>query len=633
MAVDTPRRRPRRGSLERPVSGRIYRAAWIVVAVPLLVAAFSVGRPVALQQPRLPPSFDRTTAVQFARELASDFPDRSAGSDMSRDAADFVAARLRSYRFTVERQVFTAEVPGLGRQRFENIVAVAPLRPQDTIARSNQTIVVMAHRDNLGASPGANDNASGTAALLELARNIGTAAVAHTIVFLSTDGGAYGGVGAEEFARSSQYADRTIAVINLDAIAGPGPPRIEFAGDTSRSPASPLIATAEASILAQTQEVAERPGAGAQLIDLAFPFTLYEQGPFIARGTPAVTLTTSGVRPRAPTGDTLAALNTARLDEMGRSAQALLGSLDAAAEVARGTESYVYVGSRLVRGWTIQFLLLAALVPFLAATVDLFARCRRRHISLGPALRSFGSRLGVWAWAGALFAFFALAGLLPGGQARPLAPDTAIAGDWPIVVLGLLAGLTTIGWLVARPQLVPKHHVTRPEELGGHLAAMLVLGVVGLVVAAQNPYALIFVLPSLHAWLWLPHAADRVAARLAVYAVGFVGPLLLLSSFAFRFDLGLDTPWYLLALTSVGYVPLPLALAFVAWGAAAAQVGALAVGRYAPYPAPEERPQRGPIRESIRQLVLLSRRLHGDRRRPVLVEAEETAAEEDVLER
>jgi Peptidase family M28 len=625
MAVPTPRRRPRRGSLERPVSARIYRAAWIAVAVPLLVAAFSVGKPVALQQPRLPPSFDRTTAVQFARVLAGRAPDRSPGTLDAREAADYVASQLRSYRFTVERQPFTADVPGRGRERFENIVAVAPARPQDTAARSNQTIVVMAHRDNLGGSPGANDNASGTAALLELARNIGTASVAHTIVFVSTDGGAYGGLGAEHFARFSPYADRTIAVINLDAIAGHGSPRVEFAGDTSRSPASPLIASAEASILGQTERAPERPGAGAQLIDLAFPFTLYEQGPFIARGTPAVTITTAGVRPDPSVNDTIATLDPVTLDELGRSAQALLGSLDAAAEVARGTESYIYVGSRLVRGWTVQFLLLAALIPFLAATVDLFARCRRRHIALAPALRSFASRLGVWAWAGLVFSFFAFAGLLPNGEARPIALDTSVAGDWPVLVLIVLASLTTLGWFVARPRLVPRRDVTRSEELGGHLAAMLALGVVALVVAAQNPYALIFVLPSLHAWLWLPHVADRLGARLAVYALGFAGPLLLLGSFAFRFGLGFDAPWYLLALASVGYVPLPLLLAFLAWGAAATQVGALTLGRYAPYPAREERSERGPIRESIRQLVLLTRRPRGGRPHLEAVETEESA--------
>jgi hypothetical protein len=139
---------------------------------------------------------------------------------------------------------------------------------------------------------------------------------------------------------------------------------------------------------------------------------------------------------------------------------------------------------------------------------------------------------------------------------------------------------------------------------------MLALGIVALVVAAQNPFTLIFILPSLHAWLWLPHASERGrAAALGVYAIGFVGPLLLLGSFAFRYEFGLDALWYLVALTSVGFVPVALILSFLAWGAAAAQVGAVAAGRYAPYPAADEHPRRGPIRESIRQAVLLTRRM------------------------
>ena len=39
------RRRPRRGSLERPVSGRLYRGTWLLVGIPLLAAAFSVHKP------------------------------------------------------------------------------------------------------------------------------------------------------------------------------------------------------------------------------------------------------------------------------------------------------------------------------------------------------------------------------------------------------------------------------------------------------------------------------------------------------------------------------------------------------------------------------------------------------------
>jgi hypothetical protein len=628
MAVPPPRRRARRGSLERPVSGRIYRAAWLAAAVPLLVAAFSLGTPVALQEPRLPPSFDGTTALQFAQEFARRYPDRRPGSSGARGATEWVAARLRDYKFTVQRQEFTADVPGLGRQRFVNLVATAPLRPQQDVARSPQTIVIMAHRDNLGLSPGGNDNGSGTGALLELARDIGNSSLAHSVVLLSEDGGAYGSLGAAEFARNSGLADRLAAVINLDAIGGSGAPRLEFAGETSRTPAATLVATAESAVTTQAERQPERPSAGAQLVDLAFPFTLYGQGPFIARGIPAITLTSAGTRPPPPAADTPATIDAVRLDQLGRSAQTLLGSLDSAADVARGTQSYVWVGSRLVRGWTIQFLFLTALLPFLAAVVDLFARCRRRHIPLRPALRSLASRLGVWVWAGALFAIFALIGILPSGEPRPIAPDTQAAGDWAVAALIALGGLSLLAWLVVRPQLLPRRSVTRPEELGGHLAAMLGLAIVALVVAAQNPFALLFILPSVHAWLWLPHASDRGRpVALAVYALGFAGPLILLGSFAFRYDMGLDALWYVLALTSIGYVPLPLGAAFLAWGAVAAQAGAVAAERYAPYPAPHERPRRGPIREVIRQVIFLVRRLRSNR-----VQATEHAEEVEALE-
>ena len=126
MAAEAPRRRPRRGSLERPVSTRIYRAAWLVVAVPVLVAAFSVGRPDALTPPRAQPFFDKATALQFANDLATCFPDRSPGTDGQRNATDWVESRLREYGFSVERQAFSADIPGLGTEELVNVVATAP---------------------------------------------------------------------------------------------------------------------------------------------------------------------------------------------------------------------------------------------------------------------------------------------------------------------------------------------------------------------------------------------------------------------------------------------------------------------------------------------------------------------------
>ncbi len=400
MAAEAPRRRPRRGSLERPVSTRIYRAAWLVVAVPLLVAAFSVGEPDPLPEPRLRPFFDQSTAVQFSKELASTFPDRSPGSLGAAGAADWVDAQLRQYGFTIERQTFTVDIPGRGQEELVNIVAVAP-RTGGQGVQSQRAIAVLAHRDNLGASPGAVDNGSGTGALLELARDLGNATLSHPFILVSTDGGALGGLGAAHFAETAPYAGRLAAVVNLVGVGGRPSPRIEFGGDTPRVSSAKLVATAEAAIRAEADVAPTHPGAFAQLVDLAFPFSFYEQAPFVSRGVPAITITTGTSRPRSPEGDSLAALSGERLGGLGLASQSLLGSLDEAAEVTSGTQSYIYFGTRILYGWTLQFVLIAALLPFLAATVDLFARCRRRHISLLPALRSYLSRLSVWLWLGA----------------------------------------------------------------------------------------------------------------------------------------------------------------------------------------------------------------------------------------
>ncbi len=148
----------------------MVRGTWLLVALPLLLAAFTVGRPQALPPPALPPSFDAATAEQFARELARDYPDRSPGSAGALGAATWLHDQLILYGFPEPQEDrFTALIPGRGRVELTNLVAVVR-------GVSQRKIVITAHRDNNGEGQGANDNASGTAALLELARAYAPAA-------------------------------------------------------------------------------------------------------------------------------------------------------------------------------------------------------------------------------------------------------------------------------------------------------------------------------------------------------------------------------------------------------------------------------------------------------------------------
>jgi len=601
------RRRPRRGSLERPVSGRLYRGTWLLVGIPLLAAAFSVHKPSPLPtpQPALPASFDRFEAIELASELARLYPDRVPGTAGAAGAVEWFREQLSPYDLRVVSDRFQADVPGIGERTLVNQLVTVP-------GRSPDEIVVTAHRDDDGTGPGANNNASGIAALLQLARSYGSPIGArpvspqHTLVFVATDGGSFGSLGARHFAETNR--GHVVAAIDLDALAGRGPPRIVLAGTEPRMASPGLVETAAQRVLEQAGTRPAHPGALAQLVDLAFPYTLHEQGPLLAHGIPALTLTSGGERPPSAFVDRPDRLHGLRLAQLGRSAQQLLRWLDFGAELAPGTARYVYFGPRVLPGWAIELGLIAALLPFLLTAIDLFARCRRRHIPLAPALRSYRSRVSLWLWIALVFALFSLMGVWPDAPSVPLPLDSGPGTNWPTGgLLGLLA-LAALGWLVARPRLVPRRQATATEELAGTTAALLALGVVALLVVATNPFALIFLLPSLHAWLWLPHVRTQpVWTRVAVLVAGFLGPLLLAASFAVRYHLGFDTPWYLAELTAVGYVKLPALAIGAGWTAAAGQMTSITIGRYAPYPSARERPPRGPVRETVRRTVLTVR--------------------------
>ena len=178
-----------------------------------------------------------------------------------------------------------------------------------------------------------------------------------------------------------------------------------------------------------------------------------------------------------------------------------------------------------------------------------------------------------------------------------------------------------LGWIVARQRLVPRRPVAPDELLAGETVALLALGVVALLILATNPFALIFILPAVHAWLWLPQVRNgHASARVVVFVIGLAGPIVLLASFASRYGLGFDAPWYLVELAAVGYVPVAVVAIALGWAACGAQLAAVSAGRYGPYPPASERPARGPLRELVRTIVLTTRarrRVTEERRRAV----------------
>ena len=597
------RRRRQATALERPVNTRLYRIVLAGALLVVLAVSFMVSRPEALPQPQ-PPAFDGASATALAKELATRFPNRAPGTPGADDAADWAAQRLDDFGYTVRRDRFRATLPGRGSARLQNLVALAR-------GQTGRAIVVVAHRDDVGLGPGADANASGTGALLELARLYGSAPSTagggaleptHTVIFVSTDGGAFGSLGAERYATRPGVRERVLAAVNLVAIAGRPRARLDIAGGAARSPSAALVATASVHIGELTGRRPRHTGVFGQLVDLAFPLSLYDHAPFLERGIPAITLTTANVRPPEPFGDSPERLSAFRLGQLGASAQAVIDSLDQGLELEPSPSSYILLGSRVVAGWAVQGALIALVLPFLVALLDLVSGRRRLRLELYGAARAQGRRLAFWSFAALVFWAFAGAGLWIEGEPRPLSPFLPAAGDWPVVTVIAYGVLVACGWLVARLRL------TGPapdagEELAGYATALVTVGAAAAAAAVTNPYSLLFVLPSLHAWLWLAHLRDtRAWLRGSLYAAGFLGPAILIGSLAIRFGLGFDAPWYLAGLVAVGYVPPAAVLAAVLWLAAASQLAALTFGRYAPYPSRGARRSRG--------MLALARRLH-----------------------
>ena len=538
------RRRSRPGSLERPINGRLYRGTWLLVGLPLLLLAFSVARPAALRLPE-PAARLRRDALPLTSPTTS--PPTIRTGDPARRTPEAprpgFATSSKPYGFDVRSQPFTATIDGR-RTTLVNLVTEKP-----GTGLSPPEIVVMAHRDDSGTDGGLNDNASGTAALIELARAYAADLRAHsgsrsrTRSSSSRPTARTTAPGALRTSRPSRPATRTSSGSSTSTPSGDAAGRGSILGaDTARSPAPGLVETVRSALAQEGNGEPLRPSGLQQLVSLGLPFDPYEQAPFVSRGIPAVTVTTAGARP-PQTERRRAKLDARHLGTVGLAAQDTVDAMEQGVSLAQGPASYVFLGQRLVRGWAIEIVLVAMLLPFLAAAVDLFARCRRRRIRIAPAFRSYRSRLGFWAWVGAIFLVFGAIGLWGSERRARALPDLRLVARRARSSRSLL--LAGAGWLVARSRLLPRRPIRPEERLAGHSAALLALGVVGLLVAATNPFSLIFVLPSLHAWLWLPQVQTRPpAARASVFLAGFAGPAYLVWTFATHYGLGWDAPWY-----------------------------------------------------------------------------------------
>jgi glutaminyl-peptide cyclotransferase len=269
----------------------------------LAVVGFALSGAAASAEPD---RFDEGRAFALLREQVRLGP-RPAGSAASRKLARRLKSLLPNSRFQA--------VPG----GLRNVIGVVPGR------EPGRTVVVGAHYDtkDLPGFVGANDGASGTATVVELARSIRPRQLRPTLVFILFDGEEtpkgtpdeeferYGLRGSKVAARAYRHAE---AMILLD-----------FVGDKQLS--TPREANSNRALWAKLRAAAKRTGKARHFPATTIGPVLDDHVPFLRAGVPAIDLIDFDFACWHRTCDNLSAVSPRSLDATGETVLELLRSL------------------------------------------------------------------------------------------------------------------------------------------------------------------------------------------------------------------------------------------------------------------------------------------------------------------
>lgn len=151
------------------------------------------------------------STISYGQDLRSDVASlakthRVTGSEECNSACDYIKASLNALMYEVELQEFTV------RDKRTNNVLATKISPLDKV------IVVGAHYDSVNC-PGADDNASGTACVLELARRLAAKPMRHTVSFQLYSGEEQGLDGSKFYCNNPKWPlKKHMFMLNLDMV-------------------------------------------------------------------------------------------------------------------------------------------------------------------------------------------------------------------------------------------------------------------------------------------------------------------------------------------------------------------------------------------------------------------------------
>lgn len=530
----------------------MYRVAWVVAVVLVVISLFTLRSPGTPKLSPEPPSFDGAAATADLKTIVEQFPQRVAGSDPDNRAGIWVEQQFRQAGLETHIDGYAATVNGED-VALQNVWALSKGRTQGTI-------MLVANRDvSQLATQGAGDNASGVAALLELARAFTVTAHEHTIIFLCTTGDSYGALGARNFVEEHE-TDDLYAVIALRDIAKRDTDGVGLDGW------SPEPRVAPPWLWLLTGPAAKRdpnldtslPTVAAQVLRLAVPISSGSQGPFVAAGVPAITVSAAGPSVSAQ-NDTLDNVSGETLSKIGTTVQNMVMALDATTSPGQRSGGAIFLTRKAtLPGGALAAILAALLLPLVAVTVDLFAHCRRTRIALRPALKRAALHLAPWLLLIVIVYFANLIGQLPRSPDAVIPPESRLVENprYLRVVILLALMLLAYAYAVAVERRLERRVLT--DRRATIFMSHLLLVLIALAALLVDPFSVLLVLPA--AVLWpLARPGGWARSILPVY-LGFAMIPVPLIYYALRLDTGWNVWWYFFLLFENRTVPVGVVL-------------------------------------------------------------------------
>lgn len=252
--------------------------------------------------------FKGENAYEDLKHITKNFPKRDIGSDNAEKSGQWIEDRFKDLGFETRKEDFEVmsfnEDPVslsmndlYNRKKGINVIGISKGKKDDIV-------LIGAHRDTTGTIEGAQDNGTGTAVMLELARVLTSKSHQYTYMFLSFDGEEIGLKGSEDFVKKNPHLKIKLAMV-LDCVGYKDADTLGLYQYESSKGASPLWTTAIAQSILKSHNMPiyhlDMDG-GVELFGKGFSESSLERiilkrilgttntdvGPFVDRNVPTV---------------------------------------------------------------------------------------------------------------------------------------------------------------------------------------------------------------------------------------------------------------------------------------------------------------------------------------------------------